>query len=92
MRLKKLANAGLNRGDTQGLVQASLGQCKPSASRRREEGTPDPALEQYRWMIEELRVPLFAQELKTILPSPCNDCRTVGTGEEVNRRRPYSIS
>ena len=28
----------------------------------------DPALEIYRWMIEELRVSLFAQELKTKMP------------------------
>ena len=28
----------------------------------------DPALEEYRWMLEELRVSLFAQELKTSIP------------------------
>ena len=28
----------------------------------------DPELEQYRWMLEELRVSLFAQELKTSMP------------------------
>jgi len=28
----------------------------------------DPELESYRWLIEELRVSLFAQELKTKLP------------------------
>ena len=31
-------------------------------------GTRDPELERYRWMIEELRVSLFAQELKTKMP------------------------
>ncbi|BCB25847.1 ATP-dependent helicase [Sulfurimicrobium lacus] len=30
--------------------------------------TPSPELSDYRWMIEELRVSLFAQELKTIQP------------------------
>ena len=30
--------------------------------------TDDPALKMYRWMIEELRVSLFAQELKTKMP------------------------
>jgi ATP-dependent helicase HrpA len=28
----------------------------------------DPALAQFRWMLEELRVSLFAQELKTSVP------------------------
>ena len=32
------------------------------------QGVRDPALEQYRWMLEELRVSLFAQELKTAIP------------------------
>lgn len=30
--------------------------------------TANVALEHYRWMLEELRVSLFAQELKTIAP------------------------
>ena len=31
-------------------------------------GIVDPALEEYRWMLEELRVSLFAQELGTSMP------------------------
>jgi len=31
-------------------------------------GTADPQLEQFRWLLEELRVQLFAQELKTPVP------------------------
>jgi len=31
-------------------------------------GIVDPELETYRWMLEELRVSLFAQELKTSIP------------------------
>jgi ATP-dependent helicase HrpA len=31
-------------------------------------GVVDPALEEFRWLLEELRVALFAQELRT--PSP----------------------
>jgi len=31
-------------------------------------GSPDPQLEQFRWLLEELRVQLFAQELKTPVP------------------------
>lgn len=69
MRLKKIGNAGLNR-DAAALseVQPLWDQYKLLASRRREAGTPDPALDQYRWMIEELRVSLFAQELKASIP------------------------
>lgn len=33
-----------------------------------EQGIVDPALEKYRWMLEEWRVSLFAQELKTASP------------------------
>jgi len=31
-------------------------------------GSPDSGLEQYRWLLEELRVQLFAQELRTPVP------------------------
>jgi ATP-dependent helicase HrpA len=34
----------------------------------RDEGRRDPNLEEFRWLIEELRVSLFAQELRTPLP------------------------
>ena len=32
------------------------------------QGTQDPELEQFRWMLEELRVSIYAQELKTAMP------------------------
>ncbi|MCO5097706.1 MAG: ATP-dependent RNA helicase HrpA, partial [Rhodocyclaceae bacterium] len=35
---------------------------------RRMSGAPDPWLEDFRWMLEELRVALFAQELRTPAP------------------------
>jgi len=35
---------------------------------RRKAGVVDPALEEFRWLLEELRVGLFAQELKTPMP------------------------
>ncbi|MBK7136538.1 MAG: ATP-dependent RNA helicase HrpA [Rhodocyclales bacterium] len=35
---------------------------------RRNSGAPDPWLEEFRWQLEELRVALFAQELKTPMP------------------------
>ncbi len=38
------------------------------AEQHRARGIFDPALEHYRWMLEELRVSMFAQELKTSIP------------------------
>ena len=32
------------------------------------QGVSDPQLEQFRWLLEELRVNLFAQELRTPVP------------------------
>ncbi|MGH8697763.1 MAG: DUF3418 domain-containing protein, partial [Burkholderiales bacterium] len=37
-------------------------------ARQRKAGSADPRLEQFRWLLEELRVQLFAQELKTPVP------------------------
>jgi len=31
-------------------------------------GVADPRLEEFRWLLEELRVSLFAQELRTPMP------------------------
>ena len=36
--------------------------------KHRKEGVSDPELDKFRWMIEELRVSMFAQELKTPYP------------------------
>jgi ATP-dependent helicase HrpA len=41
----------------------------------RRAGADDPQLEQFRWLLEELRVQLFAQELRT--PSPVSSKRLV---------------
>lgn len=38
------------------------------ARRMREEGREEPAFEEFRWLIEEFRVSLFAQELGTLVP------------------------
>jgi ATP-dependent helicase HrpA len=37
-------------------------------ARQRKSGSLDPRLEQFRWLLEELRVQLFAQELKVPVP------------------------
>jgi ATP-dependent helicase HrpA len=35
---------------------------------RQRQGVANPELEQFRWLLEELRVQLFAQELRTPVP------------------------
>ena len=69
IRLHKLGNAGLNR-DLQALgeIDPLWRQYKLRSAEHHQNGTHDPALEQYRWMLEELRVSLFAQELKSAGP------------------------
>ena len=69
VRLHRLMNAGLARD------AAAMAEVAPlwnnylrRAEEHRRKGVHDPALEQYRWMVEELRVSLFAQELKTSIP------------------------
>ncbi len=68
-RLKRLANAGLTR-DVQAMQEVRLiwDRYKRHAAATRESARPDPAVEQYRWLIEELRVSLFAQDLKAAQP------------------------
>lgn len=69
LRLTRLTNAGLAR-DLNGLtvirplVQQYLDRRKKQAQR----GMTDPVLEEYRWLLEEFRIQLFAQELKTSVP------------------------
>ena len=69
IRLQKLFNAGLARD------QQAFHEMRPlwRAFVEREQahqarGVRDPAMGQFRWMLEELRVSLFAQELKTSVP------------------------
>ncbi len=45
-----------------------LAQWRREQSRRAKSGEHDPQMEQFRWLLEELRVHLFAQELKTAVP------------------------
>jgi len=69
MRLKKLMNAGLAR-DSQAMDQVLpfWEDYKRKAEEFRRLGRYDSTLVQIRWMVEELRISLFAQELKTAVP------------------------
>jgi ATP-dependent helicase HrpA len=49
-------------------VQALWQNYEARASVDADAGRRDPRLEEYRWLIEELRVSLFAQELRTPFP------------------------
>ncbi len=44
-------------------------------------GTADARLDEYRWLLEELRVSLFAQELRT--PQPVSAKRLVKAWEQI---------
>ena len=45
-----------------------LAQWQREQARRDKSGEHDPQMDQFRWLLEELRVQLFAQELKTPVP------------------------
>jgi ATP-dependent helicase HrpA len=69
IRLQRLAGAGLAR-DLQRLDEIRpiwLG-WHELVRRRVELGLSDAAIAEYRWLVEELRVSLFAQELRTAVP------------------------
>jgi ATP-dependent helicase HrpA len=69
VRLTKLTNAGLVK-DQQGMeVILPLEKAyRERLAKHQKEGIADEALAQYRWLLEELRISLFAQELKTSVP------------------------
>jgi ATP-dependent helicase HrpA len=69
VRLKKLTNAGLSR-DELGLetVRPLWKQYLSRLEKHRKDGVSDAELMTYRWMLEELRISVFAQELKTAVP------------------------
>jgi ATP-dependent helicase HrpA len=69
IRLKKLTNAGLAR-DMQNAdaITPLVERYALRLAENEKRGIVDPQLEQYRWMLEELRISLFAQELKTSMP------------------------
>jgi ATP-dependent helicase HrpA len=69
IRLQKLFNAGLARDAAAAAELAPLWKLYVEREQQHQaRGLHDPALAQFRWMLEELRVSLFAQELKTSVP------------------------
>ena len=68
-RLDKLPNAANRDSQLQAELAPFWRRYLDAMLQLEKRGTaPSPELVDYRWMIEELRVSLFAQELKTIQP------------------------
>lgn len=68
-RLEKLANQGRTKDRARAAEMNAL--WAEYAARRADHearGIHDPALEGYRWLLEEMRISLFAQELGTAVP------------------------
>jgi len=73
LRLDKLRRGGARDGDKLACVRPLWERFLARAAVHRAEGRRDPALARYRWLLEEFRISLFAQEL--------------GAAERVSRQR-----
>ena len=67
-RLERLAHAALRDRDRLAEIAAIEAEWLARDEQAREAGRPDPRLDEIRWLLEELRVSLFAQELGTAVP------------------------
>jgi ATP-dependent helicase HrpA len=66
MRLDKLkADPARDQGRQAELAALQTPWLRETAARK---GVADPRLQEFRWLLEELRVSLFAQELRTPMP------------------------
>ena len=75
--------ANPERDGRHGAVIAGLwNQYEQRRERHRKTGVSDPNLTEFRWQVEELRISLFAQELKT--PYPVSAKRLQKLWEEVS--------
>ena len=61
-------------------VKALWQNYKTRLEKHQKSGISDPALQEFRWMIEELRISLFAQELKTPYPVSAKRLQKVWEG------------
>lgn len=69
VRLRKLPRSGaVKDSQAQQKIEDLAGLYEYRAKEHRERDVYDPELEHYRWMLEEFRVSLFAQELRTAIP------------------------
>ena len=68
MRLERLGHAALRDRDRLPEIAGMEGEWLAREEQARRAGRSDPRLDEIRWLLEELRVSLFAQELKTAVP------------------------
>jgi len=68
LRLGKLGSGAARDRQSADLVAPNWRKYQERLSQHRLRGVNDPELAQFRWMLEELRVSLFAQELGTSMP------------------------
>lgn len=69
VRLQKLPKSGARKDSrAQQTIEDLVGLHQYRTEEHRERDIYDPELEHYRWMLEEYRVSLFAQELRTAIP------------------------
>jgi ATP-dependent helicase HrpA len=68
LRLEKLRSDPQRDARLAAELAPLLAQWQREQLKQARSGEPDSRLEQFRWLIEELRVQLFAQELKTPVP------------------------
>ena len=68
LRLDKLGHAAARDRQLTRELKPLLEKWQQRDEKARQRGRPDPRVDEIRWMIEELRVSLFAQELKTRYP------------------------
>jgi ATP-dependent helicase HrpA len=69
LRLQKYRAGGAERDQRHApVVQELWSRYEAREKSDRDAGKQDPSLEEFRWLIEELRVSLFAQELRTPMP------------------------
>ncbi|MBZ0096364.1 MAG: DUF3418 domain-containing protein, partial [Sulfuricella sp.] len=67
-RLEKLSGAVERDAKWTAAIRELWQDYQKRLEKHRKEGISDPELDKFRWMIEELRVSMFAQELKTPYP------------------------
>jgi len=77
MRLDKIKNDPLR--DSQRMQELAALQAPWLREVAARKGVADQRLEEFRWLLEELRVSLFAQELRTPMPVSASACRKPGT-------------
>jgi ATP-dependent helicase HrpA len=69
VRLKKLASSGWQRdGHSYEQIRPLLAAYRQRVAEHQQRGIDDIHLQHFRWMLEEFRVSLFAQELRTSIP------------------------